>query len=330
MYKTPQPTHAVIAVTYNCNSRCRMCNIWKRKPEKEISPKVLAKLPKSLDDINISGGEPFLRNDLVEILDIVFERCNPSKLVISTNGLLPEVITGKIREIMDKSYGDKVEIAVSLDGIGEIHNYNRGISDAYDRVMKTVDSLQSIGFEKIGAGYTFVKGTESGFAGVKKLANTKNLNLGVTIAHNSENYFGTQDNENPDSAEIEKQLTPLIKDKLKTWQKNELGKSYYLHGSVEYAKTGKPILPCSALRDAFFMDPKGYIYPCNILNDPIGNLVDNDFQSIWTSDEAQKVREVVGNCPTPCWMVCTAKPAIKKHKLKALVWLIKNKIFNLW
>jgi radical SAM protein with 4Fe4S-binding SPASM domain len=306
-----------------------MCNIWKRKPEKEISPEILAKLPESLDDINISGGEPFLRKDLVRILDIVFDRCDPSKVVISTNGLLPEVITARVKEIMSKPYGDRVEVAISLDGIGAPHNYNRGIPDAYDRAVKTIDSLQAVGFKNIGLGYTFVQGTEESFAEVKKLADKKDLNLGVTIAHNSDNYFGTQDNDSPDPVKVKSQLKPLMKDKLQSLKKNELGKCYYLHGLNEYARTAKPILPCSALRDSFFIDPKGYIYPCNILNHAVGNLVQDDFSAIWESESAYKVRNTVKNCPTPCWMVCTAKPSIKRNKIKAGWWLVKSKIFGL-
>ncbi|MBT4071635.1 MAG: radical SAM protein, partial [Candidatus Magasanikbacteria bacterium] len=62
MKKIQQPIDCVLGVTYNCNSRCTMCNIWKIKNSPELPVKEYEKLPRSLRDINISGGEPFLRD----------------------------------------------------------------------------------------------------------------------------------------------------------------------------------------------------------------------------------------------------------------------------
>ena len=69
------PTDAIIAVTMNCNSRCVMCDIWKNEIEGEMAPGEYAKIPVSLKGINITGGEPFLREDLPEILSVMQSRC---------------------------------------------------------------------------------------------------------------------------------------------------------------------------------------------------------------------------------------------------------------
>ncbi len=57
--KNQQPIDCVLGITYNCNSRCKMCFIWKIKDFPQIAPAEYAKLPTTLKDINISGGEPF-------------------------------------------------------------------------------------------------------------------------------------------------------------------------------------------------------------------------------------------------------------------------------
>ena len=82
-----QPIDAVVAVTYRCNSRCIMCNIWQIKNFPEINYEEYLKLPSSLRDINISGGEPFLREDLVDIVRVIKRACPKAKITISTNGL---------------------------------------------------------------------------------------------------------------------------------------------------------------------------------------------------------------------------------------------------
>jgi len=81
----------------------------------------------------------------------------------------------------------------------------------------------------------------------------------------------------------------------------------------------------------FFLDPWGEVRPCNGLDDDsldnsMGNLKEQSFEEIWNSEKARKIRESVRNCPKNCWMIGTASPAMKKHILKPLVWVVKNKI----
>ena len=70
MPKVKLPIDAVIAPTYKCNSRCAMCNIWQIQEPDELGLEYFKRLPKSLRYINISGGEPFLYRDLVELVKI--------------------------------------------------------------------------------------------------------------------------------------------------------------------------------------------------------------------------------------------------------------------
>jgi radical SAM protein with 4Fe4S-binding SPASM domain len=323
--KIKQPTNAVIAVTYKCNSRCKMCNIWQKPAVDELKPEEYLKLPKSLDDINITGGEPFLRDDLMEILDNIFSRCNPKKLVISSNGFLTEKIIEAAKEILKRDYWQAVTIAISLDGIGSVHDAIRGISGAYNMVLKTITALKNIGFNNIGVGFTFISGNENEYEKIYNLSKELNLNFGATIAHNAENYFSTGENKDIDSKKVTKQINLTIKEKINSLDKKELGKCYYLNGLAYYSRTHKSILPCEAMSDSFFLDPEGYIYPCNILANQAGNIKDDDFDKIWTGEKAARLRCQTKNCPNPCWMVCTGKPAIKKHWLKAGLWILKAK-----
>ena len=75
--------------TYRCNSKCQMCYIWKNptSPKEEVTLETLAKLPNGFDNLNVSGGEPTLRTDLSEIIDIVYPKARITE--ISSNGLHP-------------------------------------------------------------------------------------------------------------------------------------------------------------------------------------------------------------------------------------------------
>ena len=72
---SPCPTDASIILTYRCPMRCKMCNVWQYPTEKskEIQPEELRTLPK-LKFINLTGGEPFIREDLDKIVEVVFEK----------------------------------------------------------------------------------------------------------------------------------------------------------------------------------------------------------------------------------------------------------------
>lgn len=328
-HKKYKPHTAVLAVTYNCNARCRMCNIWKKESKDEMTPSDYLKLPKSLDDINISGGEPFLRSDLLDILDNVIKRCDPSKLVISTNGFLSKRIIKISKEILKRDYADRVTIAISLDGIGDKHSEVRGIPNAFNIVNETIMGLLEINFKNIGVGFTFMDGNEDEYSKVFDYAEKNNLNFGSTIAHNADNYFSTDSNKKANAKKIENQVNYYINKKIKSFKKNELGKSYYMHGISYYANTGKTLVGCDAMRGSFFLDPKGDIFPCNILSVKAGNILEKSFDEVWNSALSNVIRCKAKNCKTPCWMVCTAKPGIKKHWFKTGMWILNNKIIKI-
>lgn len=303
-----------------------MCNIWQKQPKEEVKPSIYLNLPKSIDDINITGGEPFLRPDLIDILDRIFARCSPRKLDISSNGFLTDRIIAIGQEILQRHYKGKVAINLSLDGIGEVHDNIRGVAQAYNKVIITMEGLKSIGFNNISIGFTFMAGNEAEYEKVYNLCKEAELKFGATIAHNADNYFSIHTNTAINADIVKEQIEKTINEKIQSYSKSELGKCYYLHGLAHFSENHKAILPCDALSGTFFLDPYGDVYPCIILANKIGNLANDDFDDIWGSELGNRVRSIVRHCPSPCWTVCSGKPAIRRHWLKASFWLLKRKI----
>ena len=83
--------NGTVIVTYRCNARCSMCNRYKApsKPEEEISIETIKKLPK-MYFTNITGGEPFIRTDLKDIVRELYKKSD--RIVISTNGFFTDRI----------------------------------------------------------------------------------------------------------------------------------------------------------------------------------------------------------------------------------------------
>ena len=119
-----------IISTYRCNSKCSMCHVWRHPtlPRNEVGLTVLEKLPGGFDNLSISGGEPTLRQDLLEMVDVLYPKAR--KLEISSNGLLP----GKL-ELVIRKYPD-VKIRLSLEGFEAVDSHIRGVKDGFDVKVK--------------------------------------------------------------------------------------------------------------------------------------------------------------------------------------------------
>ncbi len=318
------PIDCVVAVTYRCNSRCVMCDIWKSdaRRERELAPSDYRWLPRSLRSINVSGGEPFLRDDIAEVVRVMRERCPKARILISTNGLAPE----RIEKAMTEMPG--VAVRVSVDGIGEAHDAVRGVPGAYDRAMETVRRLRGLGVEDLGLAVTATESNVGEVTRVRDKTREMGLKFSVTAAHSSPIFFGDHDVERPHSAESVREMSAIMRDQLRSWRPLELAKAYYVRGLIEYVRGRPRRLPCRAGTDFFFLDPWGDVYPCNVGGTLIGNIRDGSFAEL-RRRSWKRIHEAVDTCDVQCWMVCTVAPPMKRRPLKPLIWMLKAKLLGL-
>jgi len=308
----------VLAITYNCNSRCRMCNIWKNNENLNFNPELMNNLPSNLKYLNISGGEPFLHPELKEIVakaKIIFPEV---KIIISSNGFATGLIIAKMVELL--KIDNDIGVAISLDGIGQKHDETRGIEGGFEKVMETVKKLKKL--EKLkNIKLAFTLG-DYNFDELKKVYNlSKELNVGFTISlvHSSENYFG-QNNKIEKKEDLINELDWLTNQELKTWSPKKWARAYYIHGLVYLIKNNKRILPDYSGEKNIFIDPTGKIYPNDVANYEIGNL----------NNSNNKYNKINKKDLPVSWMICTARAAIKKHWLKVIGWIFINKTLSIF
>ena len=103
------PINLTFSVTNVCQSRCKTCSIWelyKEQPQKkndELTLEEIEKIFRSMGHIyvfNISGGEPFLRSDITEIIKAACHHLSPGVVHIPTNAIAQELIERKTKEIL--------------------------------------------------------------------------------------------------------------------------------------------------------------------------------------------------------------------------------------
>ncbi len=321
------PTDAIIAVTYKCNSKCVMCDIWKKPFCEEMEPLSYAGLPSSLKYINVSGGEPFLRKNLPEVITVLSEICNEPRIGISTNGLFTDRIKKNMETILSNGIKN-VSVNVSIHGIGEFHDRVEGIKNAFDKAINTVHILKEIGVKDLGIAYTATNHNIDQLSKVIKLA--KELDVQYTfcgVAHSSELMFRSNNEPIADLEELRDQLEKLTKDHLRSFYPKDWFRAYIDSGNYYYAKTGKRKIKCGAGTDFFFMTPNGDIHPDNVMNWSFGNITNKTFDEIWQSKEAIEFRNKINssNCPNPCWMLCTVFPHMRHDLLSVTKWVLINK-----
>ncbi len=320
------PTDTVVAVTFRCNCRCTMCGIWQAPPCGELRPEEYRRLPTSLRDINLSGGEPFLREDLPDIVRVIRETCPRAGIVISTNGLLTERIREVMRELVRIAPG--IGVAVSLDGLGAIHDRIRGVDGASEKARQTVDSLLTDGFDNLRLAYTASAGNADEMTKVYDLSRELGIQFTCAIAHTSEHYFQTDAAPPLDMATVRREADAIIASELRGISVRRWGRAFFLDHLVRFGKgCGRPF-PCRAGRDMFFLDPEGNVYPCNALSAVMGSLREQEFAELWRSPRAEETRRQVCACSDGCWMVCSARTAMRRHKLRVLVWCLRRKLFG--
>lgn len=313
---------ACLIVTYRCNAKCYMCNTWQHPSNKseEFPPSLVDKLPDGLAFINITGGEPFLRSDIEDIVEKALTKTK--RLVISSNGYF----TDKIVKLF-KKFGNRVGIRISIEGLPAANDELRDIKDGFDHGLRTLTTLHGMGIKDIGFGMTVSDRNADDLIELYRLANAMGLEFATATTHNSF-YFHTTENQYRDPDRVALAFEDVALELLKTNKPKNWFRAYFNMGLARKARGLKRALPCEVGTDMFFVDPAGNVLPCNGSAEPMimGNLHEQDFAQIWSSPEAEKVRKQVAACTRQCWMIGSASPAMKKRITVPMQWVFKNKM----
>jgi len=318
------PLIVTFSITNKCNSRCKTCNVWKQpnRSSEELSLDEVEKIFKSIGKLyflNISGGEPFLRNDIVEIIRLGQRYMHPNLIHIPSNGLLTDLIETRVREIFEViSRKTFLTIKLSLDGIGELHDDIRGVKNNFTKVIETYSRLSNLRKEypnfHLGFNTIISKFNLNHLDEIIEYARSLNPDSYVTeIAENRAELFNLFDDITPDTETYEK-LILSFKESMKKNLKSRRSISKYTEAFrlvyydyvVRILKEKRQILPCYAGFSNAHLNPFGEVWPCCILayNQSMGNVRDFDcnFKKLWTSSKAKAVREYIKDSRCYCPM----------------------------
>lgn len=303
--------------------RCQMCNIWQNPtdPREEIKASDLVSLPR-LKFINVTGGEPFIRTDIDEIVKELYRHTD--RIVISTSGYFED----RVIELAKKF--PNIGIRISIEGLSQKNDELRGRPGGFDRGLRTLLKLKEMGVKDIGFGCTVSNHNSKDMLSLYQLSKSLGMEFATAAFHNSY-YFHKDDNRVTNLDEVTADFATLIDWQLKEHHPKSWFRAYFNMGLINYLEGNRRLLPCEAGTANFFIDPWGEVYPCNGMEEKywkesMGNIHDAPFMTIWNSPQAEKVREQVRRCPKNCWMVGTASPVMHKYIKHPMRWALKNKL----
>jgi MoaA/NifB/PqqE/SkfB family radical SAM enzyme len=316
------PMNVTVAVTNRCTSLCKTCNlgrIYVKNPhvaDNDLKPEEYKKIFKSIGKNNVfwfvfSGAEPFMRKDLVDVVKLAYDECQPNVIVLPTNSL-PLDIPGRVEELLKHCKNSIINVNLSLDGIGKDHDEIRGINGNFERVINLFDELRKLkpkysNFElnihtvvsrfnvkKISDLHEFVVTKIRPDAHITEIAENKaeieNLNLKVTPGPND--YEST----------IDLLSCELRKEKFKGFTKfKQVSRLIYYDLVKEIFKRKTQVIPCYAAINECQISPTGEVWTCSVLGKSLGSLREENynFRKIWKSKKAKILRKSIKN--KECW-----------------------------
>ncbi len=312
--------NGTVIITYRCNARCNMCNRYKApsKPEEEISIETIKKLPK-MYFTNITGGEPFIREDIADIVRELYKKSD--RIVISTNGFFTDRIIKLCEEFPE------VGIRISIEGLEQTNNEIRGLPDGFNRGYSTLKKLVEMKHPDVGFGMTVQDRNAKDLVALYDLSNELNMEFATASLHNSF-YFVEAKNIIKDRPMVAQEFENLVNKLLASKSPKKWFRAYFNHGLINYIYGQKRLLPCDMAFDTFFIDPYGDVMPCNgtKCKEVMGNLNEQTWDELWNSEQAEKVRNIVRHCTRQCWMIGSVSPAMHKYIWVPMWWVIRHKL----
>ena len=238
--------------------------------------------------ISFTGGEPFLRKDLVDIVSAAYERCDGLHTVsIPTNGFLTDKIVHDVQEILSMKI-PSFYTSVSLDGLREIHDANRGIDGSFEHAISTFNSLRKLGNKrfKVHFEYLISKYNQGKLSEVISALNLSPNDFIITIAQKSFFYDNMSLDIEPDRDILLQDIDWFISN-LKIHSIHDFAQWTFLKHVSEL----NPI-PCIAGKNSFYVDPYGRILPCLLKPSKLGTVKDKSLAPFVANPRCR--------CFTPC------------------------------
>ena len=308
------PLNLTLSVSFKCNSCCLTCNIHKKtSDEMDLDEwrKVFHSLGKTPFWVTISGGEPFLREDLSVLAASLYDTCRPSIINIPTNGLLANRIPACVAEIVRHCTKAQIIINLSVDELGSRHDEIRGVQGNFAKIMETFRALKKLEANNLTIGFHTVisKFNANRIPDIHRYLMAFDTGSYVTEIAEEREELGTMGFDIGPSSQAYAKAVDYLIDALKKASFNRMGKitrafrAEYYQIVKRILKEKRQVIPCFAGFASGHIAPDGHVWACCTRAESMGNVKENgyDFKRVWFSKKADELRKSIrkGRCYCP-------------------------------
>lgn len=318
--------HLTFFLTRRCNLRCPFCFYITedgkfQDSRDELTIDEIERISLSMGNLlwlAFSGGEIFLRDDLVEISKVFYKNNRPAIMLFPTNGMLPETIRDVTEKILTHCKKNVIVVKLSIDGLNEAHDELRNKTGSFDKTMITYSLLEGL----IKKYPNFELGINTVFCSENQERMDKIINfvngLRNIKTHTISLIRGNISDEKYKKVDYRKYITAI--EKLEHNLKNRISSTYRFRGAhikaaqdilqrrLIYRTTidNRRLIPCYAGRLNLVLTETGNVFPCEILTESFGNVRDYgyDMEAIIRSEKAKKVIASIVNKECYCTHEC--------------------------
>ena len=338
--KSPRLHYLIYYITSRCNLRCEHCfYLDELNKHDEMTPEEIARVARSVQPlrfVRVTGGEPFLRKDLPEVLQAFYQYASTRRMGIITNGTRPEWIEQSVRRLLDLCPELVVDVGVSIDGLEAVHDSIRRRPGSFAKARETVARLNACKADLPNLLTSIVMTVTA--KNEHQLDDLYHEMAGLGVDRLSVNHVRGKVH---DSSLLEiafekyRQFAERCEryhlDRDRSWKAGlQRAKNRLAREAISQVAQGKPSeIPCLAGSAIGVLYSDGTVSLCEMLEDPLptvngnsaahprlGNVRESgyDFYAIWNSENTRRCRDWIAATRCSCTHECFLTASILFNK----------------
>ncbi len=332
-----RPSFLVLFINSICNMKCEHCFYWTSLNKKDdLSVEEIFALSRSMgriENLNLSGGEPFLRPEFADICRQFIRHNGVRQIYVPSNGYFTDRTVTQVTATLQEKDLDLLVVELSLDGMPEFHDKFRVAKNAFSKAMQTYEALIKIQeTDPRLRVHCISTATNVNMDEIRRLTTYLYDRCPKMDHHNLAIIRG--DRKNPTLVgPMLKQYEDLYEYIRRLWAPREEGR----YGSivepmlqwakVQTVKEQKQVIPCTAGRVTGVVYANGDVGVCE-MHKPIGNLREKSFPEIWSSPEADELRRSIAARECYCTTEVFLWPSVVYQPVQLARGMVAGNIFS--
>lgn len=323
--ETPSPPFLILFINSICNQKCEHCFYWRSLNSKDdLTKEELFRLSMSMgriENLNLSGGEPFLRKEFAEICQQFIQHNQVRQIYVPTNGYFTDRIVEQVSRTLENKDLQLFVVELSLDGREQFHDEFRKSPGSFKRSMQTYQALAQLQLADPRLRiHSISTATENNIEEIRQLTTLLFENCPQMDHHNLAIIRGDRKNPSLQGPLLSRyeELYSYVKRLWVSREENRYGavvEPMLQYAKVRTAAEKRQVIPCRAGKLTAVVYANGDVSVCE-QHAPIGNLRRASFPEIWRSQEIQTLRKSIARKECHCTTEVFLWPSIVYQPLQ--------------